>query len=94
MLITKITTQSMTPRDSGVCGRFSIVLDDILCIHNVQVIAGERGLFVSFPNTGKTKNVDCRKRYSDIVHPTDNDFRQYIQQEVLTKYESELANNG
>lgn len=94
MQITKIVTNSISPKESGVCGEFSITLDDSLCIHKILVVSGEKGLFVTFPNTGEMRRFSKAKRYMDIVHPTNNSLRQYIQKEVLIKYNEELEKLG
>ena len=94
MQITKIVTNNISPKESGVCGEFSITLDDSLCIHKILVVSGEKGLFVTFPNTGEMRRFSKAKRYMDIVHPTNNSLRQYIQKEVIIKYNEELEKLG
>lgn len=94
MQITKIVTNNISPKESGVCGEFSVTLDDSLCIHKILVVSGEKGLFITFPNTGEMRRFSKAKRYMDIVHPTNNFLRQYIQKEVLIKYNEELEKLG
>jgi DNA-binding cell septation regulator SpoVG len=94
MQITKIVTNNISPKESGVCGEFSVTLDDSLCIHKILVVSGEKGLFITFPNTGEMRRFSKAKRYMDIVHPTNNSLRQYIQKEVLIKYNEELEKLG
>jgi DNA-binding cell septation regulator SpoVG len=90
MEITRILTNSITPKTSGVCGEFSVVFDNSLCIHKILVVNGKKGLFITFPNDGQSRDVNNTRRYVDIVHPTNNTLRQYIQQEVLSQYNKEL----
>ena len=94
MQITKIVTNNISPKESGVCGEFSVTLDASLCIHKILVVSGEKGLFITFPNTGEMRRFSKAKRYMDIVHPTNNSLRQYIQKEVLIKYNEELEKLG
>lgn len=94
MQITKIVTNNISPKESGVCGEFSVILDDSLCIHKILVVSGEKGLFITFPNTGEMRRFSKAKRYMDIVHPINNSLRQYIQKEVLIKYNEELEKLG
>lgn len=94
MQITKIVTNNISPKESGVCGEFSVTLDDSLCIHKILVVSGEKGLFITFPNTGEMRRFSKAKRYMDIVHPTNNSLRQYMQKEVLIKYNEELEKLG
>ena len=93
MVVTRVTTNSITPQESGVCGEFTIVLDNSLCIHKVKVINGEKGYFISFPNIGGAKNMPDGKRFFDVVHPTNNELRQDIQSKVLEQYFNEVDKN-
>lgn len=91
MKVTRVTPVSITPRERGVCGVFTIVLDGVLCIHRVLVINGVKGLFVSFPST--RVDDDDSKRYLDLVHPLNNTLRDHINSEVLALYRDELKTN-
>lgn len=91
MTVTKIVPNNITPRERGVCGEFTVTLDDSLCIHRILVVNGEKGLFITFPNAGETKQCSAQKRYIDIVHPTNNTLRQHIQDEVLKRYNKEIG---
>lgn len=90
MMVTRVVTNYICPKDYGVCGEFSIVLDDELCIHKVKVISGAKGLFIAFPNSGTVKENGTSRRYDDIVHPTNNFLRQAISDEVLKTYYEEV----
>ena len=90
MEITRIRTDSITPRESGICGEFSITLDNIFCVHKIYVINGKKGLFIAFPNTGEMKLYKNCKRYSDIAHPTTQEFRSLIEQKILEQYQVEV----
>lgn len=90
MIVTKIVTNSISPQEHGVCGEFTVTLDDALCIHKVLVVNGSKGLFITFPNTGEMKRYNRAKRYADLVHPTNNTLRQHIQTEVLKYYNDEV----
>ena len=90
MIVTKIVTNSISPQERGVCGEFTVTLDDALCIHKVLVVNGSKGLLITFPNTGEMKRYNRAKRYADLVHPTNNTLRQHIQTEVLKYYDDEV----
>ena len=90
MTVTRVVTNFVKPREQGVCGEFSIILDDSLCIHKIRVIAGQKGLFIAFPNSGSSNDEAGARRYDDIVHPTNNFLRQAIADEVLKQYRQEL----
>lgn len=91
MVVTRIVTNHIAPQERGVCGEFTVTLDNELCIHRISVVSGEKGLFITFPNTGEMRRFTKAKRYTDIVHPTKNSLRQHIQTEVLKRYREELA---
>lgn len=94
MRVTKIVTNSVAPQARGVCGEFTVTLDDSLCIHHIRVVSGEKGMFITFPNSGEAQCSRGPKRYMDVVHPTNNTLRQHIQDEVLSRYRDEVGNLG
>lgn len=91
MVVTAIKTNNIEPKDVGICGEFTITLDDAICIHKIYVVNGDKGLFITFPNTGEMKMYKRSKRYFDIVHPTNKTIRELIEKEVLAKYKEELS---
>lgn len=92
MKVTSIRVDSLSPQSKGICGEFTIVLDDAICIHKIYVVNGEKGLFITFPNTGEMKMYKKSKRFFDIVHPTSNSVRKIIEDEVLNRYNEEVSN--
>lgn len=91
MTVTKVVANSILPQDRGICGEFTVTLDDALRIHKILVVNGEKGLFVTYPNMRGLKSSQKPKRYVDVVHPITETLRQHIQQEVLKRYEEETA---
>ena len=91
--ITNIKLNVLEPKDYGVCADITITLDDLLCIHDIHVINGEKGLFVAFPNTGNMKKYRGKKRYRDIVHPTTQEFRLELIKDILAFYNEQLSNS-
>jgi stage V sporulation protein G len=64
----------------------SITVNDCLAIHNLKIIQGGRGLFVSMPaRRNKTGG------FSDIVHPIHQDFRDHLEDVVISAYWRELG---
>ena len=60
----------------------SITIDDVFVVHDIRVIEGENGLFISMPSrknpvTGENK---------DIAHPINTETRNMIQDLILAKY--------
>ncbi len=93
MRITKVSIDSYEPKDLGSCAEVSIVIDNAIAIHKIQVINGEKGLFVAMPNTGITKIYNSKKRYEDIVHPVNKKLSEEISNEVLSVYKSYVPEN-
>ena len=64
----------------------SITFDGVFVVHDVKVLEGENGLFVSMPrkqfSTGEFK---------DIAHPLNTEFREEIKNTVLDAYNKVLA---
>lgn len=86
MTITKVKVDSYAPKSSGICAEVTVVLDDILAIHKVSVVRGERGYFVAMPNTGHTKIYNSKKRFEDLVHPLNKGLTSEISDAVLEAY--------
>lgn len=64
----------------------SITIEDEFVVHDIKVIEGEKGLFIAMPSR-KTPDGE----YKDIAHPINSVTRDNIQQLILSKYESEIA---
>ena len=86
MKITKVIIDEYTPQDLGTCGVATIIIDNILAVHKIRIISGEKGLFIAMPNTGEARIVDSKKKYNDIVHPISKGLNSVIVKEVLTAY--------
>ena len=63
----------------------SMTLDNEFVVHDINVIEGEKGLFIAMPSR---KSADGE--YRDIAHPINSDTRDKIQSVILAKYESTL----
>ena len=73
-------------RDEILKAYVSVTLNDCLAIHNLKIIQGARGLFVSMP-ARKNKSGG----FTDIVHPINQEFRHYIETIVVNAYLRELG---
>lgn len=63
----------------------SITVEDCIVIHDIKVIEGKEGLFISMPNK---KYPDGS--FKDIVHPNKSEIRKEIQDAVLASYNEAL----
>lgn len=60
----------------------SVALDDMVAIRGIRVIEGEKGLFVSMPQSFDKKN----EEYNDIAFPIDTDLRKEVNKAVKEEY--------
>jgi stage V sporulation protein G len=64
----------------------SICFDDCFLVHDIRVIKGPAGLFISFPNRTQS---DGTQR--DIAFPVNAETRNMIEQAMLAEYEKVAA---
>lgn len=64
----------------------SITIDEEFVVHDIEVIEGEKGLFIAMPSRKATDG-----EYRDIAHPINSATREKIQNIILEKYEQVLA---
>ena len=67
----------------------SITIDEEFVVHDIKVIEGEKGMFISMPSR---KAADGE--YRDVAHPINSDTRERIQQLILEKYQAEIVTMG
>ena len=61
----------------------TVTFDDCFVVHNVKIIEGISGLFIAMPSR-KTSSGE----YKDVAHPISPEFRNAIQDKVLTEYQA------
>lgn len=59
----------------------SVTFEELFAVHDIKVIEGEKGLFIVMPSR-KYGDGD----YRDIAHPLNTEFRTYMQNIILEKY--------
>lgn len=64
----------------------SITIDECFVVHDIKVIEGKEGLFISMPSKKTGEN-----EHKDIAHPIKTETREEIKTAVLTAYEKALA---
>ena len=78
----KITNVSIKRIENDKCKGFaSVILDDIIAVHNMRIIEGDKGLFIAMPSR---KGEDGK--YYDYVHPITNDFRKELEQAIIEEF--------
>jgi|P827metagenome_2_1110787.scaffolds.fasta_scaffold07076_5 stage V sporulation protein G len=82
MKVTSVNVKKIEKDGSRMKGIASILLDDLIAIHDIRIISGDNGLFVAMPSR-KT----ATGGYRDIVHPITPEGREMIETAILGEYE-------
>lgn len=82
MKITSVSVRKVNKEGSRMRGNASIVLDDMVAIHDIRIIEGDKGLFIAMPSR-KTKTGS----YRDIAHPISQEVRSMFEKEILDAYD-------
>jgi stage V sporulation protein G len=85
--ITDIRLRLITNEDSKLKALASITIDDCFVIHDIKVLDGNQGYFVSMPSRKSPDGV-----YRDVAHPINTETREAITKLVLEGFEKEQAN--
>ena len=62
----------------------SVNFENLFVVHNIRLIEGKEGMFLSFP--AKIKNDGT---FSDIAHPINSAFRKELTDATIKKYKEE-----
>ena len=64
----------------------SITIDDELVVHDIKIINGDKGYFLSMPSRKTAEG-----EFKDIVHPIKTEVREQLKDQILKAYEQALA---
>lgn len=67
----------------------NVTFDDVFVVRGMKIIKGASGYFISMPSRKMNDG-----SYRDIAHPIKNDFREYVEKEILAEYENSLKQEG
>lgn len=81
MQITDVRVRKASGTETKLKAYCSVVLDAMFVVHDVRVVEGVKGLFVSMPRR-KTNEGE----YRDLAHPITAEARDLIQKAVLDAY--------
>ena len=84
MNITEVRVRLVNKEDSKLKAVASMTIDGCFVIHDIKVIQGNEGLFISMPSR-KTPEGE----YKDIVHPINTETREAISKKIIVAYEQE-----
>ena len=83
MKVTSVNVKKIEKEGSRMKGIASILLDDLIAIHDIRIISGNNGLFVAMPS----RQIQTTGGYRDIVHPITPEGREMIESAILGEYE-------
>lgn len=85
--ITDIRVRRFKEQDnkSKIVGTAAITIDDAFVVHDIKIIDGEKGLFISMPSR-KIKDKDGNEKYVDVAHPLNADVREQVTKSILDTY--------
>lgn len=83
MKVTSVNVKKIEKEGSRMKGIASILLDDLIAIHDIRIISGDNGLFVAMPSRKK----NATGEYRDIVHPITPEGREMLEKAILGEYE-------
>lgn len=66
----------------------SVTFDDSFVVRNMKIVEGTKGVFLCMPSRKLPDGT-----HKDMVHPIHQEFREYLEANVLKAYEEELKNN-
>ena len=64
----------------------SVTFDNAIVVHDIKIIEGQDKLFIAMPSR---KTADGE--FKDIAHPINAQMREYLENSILAKYETALA---
>lgn len=85
MKISDIRIRLVNKDDTKLKAVASLTIEESIVIHDIKVIDGKEGLFISMPNR-KTPDGE----YKDVVHPIKNEVREELRNAILSAYETAL----
>lgn len=85
MQISDVRIKLINAEDSKLKAFAAFTIDEAFAVHDVKVIEGKDGLFISMPSK-KLPSGD----FKDLVHPINNETRDMIKNAVIAAYEEAL----
>ena len=85
--ITDIRVRRFREQDSKskIVGTAAVTIDDAFVVHDIKIIDGDKGLFISMPSR-KIKDKDGNEKYVDVAHPLNAAVREQLTKSILDTY--------
>jgi stage V sporulation protein G len=66
----------------------SVTFDDSFVVRNMKIVEGTKGTFLCMPSRKLPDGT-----HKDMVHPINQEFRTYLEDNIMKSYHEELARN-
>lgn len=86
MKISDVRIRLMQNDDTKLKAVASITIDDCFVVHDIKILEGANGYFVSMPSK-KTPD----GQHKDVAHPINTETRKLVDKVVLEAFEAEKA---
>lgn len=99
MKITSVRIKKNSSKENSLLGVASVQFDDCLIIHDIKLVQLKDKRIISFPSKKVKKYIvdedafSTDFEYTDIVHPSNKEFREYIETELYKIYDQEVDEN-
>lgn len=67
----------------------SVTFDDAFVVRNMKIVEGTNGVFLCMPSRKLPDGT-----HKDMVQPINQEFREYLEENILKAYEEELKNQS
>ena len=64
----------------------SVTFDNCFAVRNMKVVEGNKGLILCMPSRKTAREV-----YQDLAHPITQEFRSYLETNILQAYQEQVA---
>ena len=91
--VTNVKVKRFGEPKSNVLGVASILINDLLVIHDIRIVQLKERRILSFPAKRVVRTEDSltgeRKYYTyeDIVHPANSEFRKYLEEIIFSQFD-------
>lgn len=95
MKVTRVSVELLNGAKNNEVALVDIVLDDTIVIHSIKVRKVNDNFYVSMPINyeRKGRKIKNGKRIPwDVVHPTNREFSDYLNGEIIKEYEKVASN--
>ena len=83
MKITSVNVRKIEKEGSRMKGIASVLIDDSFAVHDIRIIEGDNGLFITMPSRKTAVG-----GYRDIAHPINPEVRAMFEEAIFEAYKN------